>query len=65
MNNVIFRIPTPVFGAGLIENIADETIRSNMTLNAGQKEALGISGHVNTNGNDGTITRFGWKAQNK
>jgi CxxC motif-containing protein (DUF1111 family) len=65
LNNVIFRIPTPVFGAGLIENIADETIRSNMALNAGQKTALGISGHVNTNGNDGTITRFGWKAQNK
>jgi CxxC motif-containing protein (DUF1111 family) len=65
LNNVIFRIPTPVFGAGLIENIADETIRSNMAANEGQKEALGISGHVNTNGNDGTITRFGWKAQNK
>jgi CxxC motif-containing protein (DUF1111 family) len=65
MNNVIFRIPTPLFGAGLIENIADETIRSNMSSNGRQKEALGISGHVNTNGNDGTITRFGWKAQNK
>ncbi|MBV8576805.1 MAG: hypothetical protein JOZ58_17435 [Acetobacteraceae bacterium] len=23
------------------------------------------SGHFNTSGNDGTITRFGWKAQNK
>ena len=65
MNNVIFRIPTPLFGAGLIENIDDATIRANMAANAEQKEALGISGHVNTNGNDGTITRFGWKAQNK
>jgi CxxC motif-containing protein (DUF1111 family) len=27
--------------------------------------ALGISGRPNRNGNDGTITRFGWKAQNK
>src|SRR5262249_14191225 len=27
--------------------------------------ALGISGHPNRSGNDGTITRFGWKAQNK
>jgi CxxC motif-containing protein (DUF1111 family) len=26
---------------------------------------LGISGAFNRNGNDGTITRFGWKAQNK
>src|SRR4029077_12854441 len=24
-----------------------------------------ISGHPNRNGNDGTIARFGWKAQNK
>jgi CxxC motif-containing protein (DUF1111 family) len=64
-NNVIFRIPTPLFGAGLIENIDDATIRSNAAQNAQAKSALGISGHVNTNGNDGTITRFGWKAQNK
>ena len=27
--------------------------------------SLDISGHPNTSGNDGTITRFGWKAQNK
>jgi CxxC motif-containing protein (DUF1111 family) len=64
-NNVIFRIPTPLFGAGMIENIDDATIRSNAAQNAQAKTALGISGQVNTNGNDGTITRFGWKAQNK
>jgi CxxC motif-containing protein (DUF1111 family) len=65
LNNVIFRIPTPVFGAGLIENIDDQAIRNNAAQNAQLKSALGIAGHVNTNGNDGTITRFGWKAQNK
>lgn len=65
LNNVIFRIPTPVFGAGLIENIAEETILSNMKSNDWAKDALGISGHVNRDGNDGMITRFGWKAQNK
>jgi CxxC motif-containing protein (DUF1111 family) len=64
-NNVIFRIPTPVYGAGMIENIDDSTIRANLAANGAQKLALGISGHVNTNGNDGTVTRFGWKAQNK
>jgi len=62
---VSFRIPTPVFGAGLIENIPDETILANMNANRFIKNAAGISGHPNRNGNDGTITRFGWKAQNK
>jgi CxxC motif-containing protein (DUF1111 family) len=65
MNNVIFRVPTPTFGAGLIENIPDETIYANMQANSRQKQALGISGVPNRSGNDGTITRFGWKAQNK
>jgi CxxC motif-containing protein (DUF1111 family) len=65
LGNVIFRIPTPIFGAGLIESIPDETIMSNMQLNTAQKTALGIAGHPNRNGNDGTIARFGWKAQNK
>ncbi len=65
LGNVIFRIPTPIFGAGLIENIPDETILSNMQQNVSQKAALGIAGHPNHSGNDGTIARFGWKAQNK
>jgi CxxC motif-containing protein (DUF1111 family) len=65
LNNVIFRIPTPVFGAGLIENIPDAAIYENMRDDVGLKQALGISGHPNTSGNDGTVTRFGWKAQNK
>jgi CxxC motif-containing protein (DUF1111 family) len=64
-NNLIFRIPTPTFGAGLIENIADATILANMSSNSAAKAALGISGHPNYSGNDGSITRFGWKAQNK
>jgi CxxC motif-containing protein (DUF1111 family) len=64
-NNVIFRIPTPTFGGGLIEAIPDSTILANLGANAAAKAALKISGHVNRNGNDGTVTRFGWKAQNK
>jgi CxxC motif-containing protein (DUF1111 family) len=71
--NIIFRIPTPVFGAGLIEAIPDSAILANMQTNVTEKRALGISGHanahlsgnVNLSANDGTITRFGWKAQNK
>jgi CxxC motif-containing protein (DUF1111 family) len=64
-NNVVFRIPTPVFGLGLVENVSDGTLEAALAANAQQKRALGISGHFNHNGNDGTIARFGWKAQNK
>jgi CxxC motif-containing protein (DUF1111 family) len=65
-NNVIFRIPTPVFGAGLVENITDTQLRSAASKVTQQAGSLGITaGTFNTNGNDGTITRFGWKAQNK
>jgi len=65
LHNIIFRIPTPVFGAGMIENISDATILSNQNYLEDVKEALGIFGQPNRSGNDGTITRFGWKAQNK
>jgi CxxC motif-containing protein (DUF1111 family) len=65
LNNLILRIPTPTFGGGLIENIPDATILANMNANASLKQSLGITGHPNVSGNDGTITRFGWKAQNK
>ncbi len=61
--NIIFRIPTPTFGAGLVENLDDSTLLTNQQANL--KNSFGISGTFNHNGNDGTITRFGWKAQNK
>ena len=64
-NNLIFRIPTPVFGAGLIEQIPDRVIEANQAAHAAIKQALGIAGRPNRNGNDGTIARFGWKAQNQ
>lgn len=71
--NVIFRIPTPTLGAGLIEAIPDSVILANQQANAGDKQRFGVRGHpnsvqggtVNRSANDGTITRFGWKAQNK
>jgi CxxC motif-containing protein (DUF1111 family) len=63
--NLIFRIPTPTFGLGLIEAISDATIRSNAQRQLQAKRALGISGVPNYNGNDGTMSRFGWKGQNK
>ncbi|RZU02783.1 CxxC motif-containing protein (DUF1111 family) [Rivibacter subsaxonicus] len=76
--NVIFRIPTPLFGAGLIELIPDGEILANLGRNTSTKRSLGIRGRgnimpaaqaisaqPNKNGNDGTLGRFGWKAQNK
>jgi len=77
-HNVIFRIPTPTFGAGLIEEIPDSAILAGENANSAAKSAFGIrgranfqvsgrtiSGQGNNNGNDGTVARFGWKAQNK
>ena len=64
-NNVSFRIPLPRFGLGLIDSIQDREILAHQAATASQRAALGIGGHPNRSGNDGTITRFGWKAQNK
>jgi CxxC motif-containing protein (DUF1111 family) len=71
--NIVFRIPTPIFGAGLIEAIPDSAILANARANATSKNQSGVQGHANAilggntnlSANDGTITRFGWKAQNK
>lgn len=63
--NVIFRIPTPTFGLGLVEATPDSTLQANLAANRWIKSQLGIGGALNTSGNDGTVTRFGWKAQNK
>ena len=68
-HNVIFRIPIPTFGEGFVENTDDQELKRN----AGQANTLatnlGISGInfgvFNHSGNDQTISRFGWKAQNK
>jgi len=61
--NIIFRIPTPVFGSGLMENIEETDLLKYQASVVGNP--FGIAGSFNRNGNDGTISRFGWKAQNK
>jgi CxxC motif-containing protein (DUF1111 family) len=75
VSNIVFRIPIPTFGDGLVENIPEPTLNAVGGLNgAAFNEATtacpntrcGIGfGEFNTNGNDQTISRFGWKAQNK
>ena len=62
-NNIIFRIPTPVFGSGMMANIDDSTLLQNAAAQANNN--VGVQQAFNHNGNDGTIARFGWKAQNK
>jgi CxxC motif-containing protein (DUF1111 family) len=68
-DNVVLRIPTPLFGAGLMEAIPDHAILAQWTATAAARKALGIGGRPNRGGpgsisNDGSIGRFGWKAQN-
>jgi len=62
--NIAFRIPLQLFGLGLIEGVQDSAILANMAAHREQKQELGISGHPNLVPNNGTISRFGWKAQN-
>ena len=64
-HNAIFRIPIPTFGEGLVEGVTDSDLINNLGNFAVDKRNAGIGGRFNRNGNDGTITRFGWKAQNK
>lgn len=64
-DNLAFRIPLQMTGLGLIESIQDREILAQHDATAALREPLGIAGHPNRSGNDGTITRFGWKAQNK
>ena len=63
--NLAFRIPLQMTGLGLMESIQDREILAQHDATASLRGPLGIAGHPNRSGNDGTITRFGWKAQNK
>jgi CxxC motif-containing protein (DUF1111 family) len=63
--NLAFRIPLQMLGLGLIDSIQDREILARQAATASHRAMLGIAGRPNRSGNDGTITRFGWKAQNK
>ncbi len=62
-SNVVFRIPTPLFGLGLVENIDDSELQTVLVQHYTGPYYVG--GTFNRSPNDGTISRFGWKAQNK
>jgi len=63
--NARFRIPLQLFGLGMIDGIQDSEILARHSASGPLRAQLGIHGIANRSGNDGTITRFGWKAQNK
>src|SRR5215472_11496296 len=63
--NLRFRIPLQMFGLGIIDGIQDREILGRHDATAAIRKELGILGAPNRSANDGTITRFGWKAQNK
>jgi hypothetical protein len=63
--NLRFRIPLQMFGLGIIDGIQDREILGRHDATAAIRKELGILGIPNRSANDGTITRFGWKAQNK
>ncbi len=62
-NNLVLRQSIPTYGDGLIEVVRNSDIINNMNANLTVKGTLGITGHPNFSGNDGSIQRFGWKAQ--
>ena len=63
--NTRFRIPLQLFGLGIIDGIQDREIMGRFGATTALRQQLGIQGTPNRSGNNGTITRFGWKAQNK
>lgn len=64
-NLIVRRIPIPVFGAGLVEAIPDETILA--LADPDDRDGDGISGRAAIVEDRGTgerrVGRFGWKAQ--
>ena len=64
-NNLSFRTPLQILGLGLIDSIQDQEILAQHNATADRRARLGITGHPNRSANDGSIARFGWKAQNK
>ncbi len=60
--NLSIRIPTPVFGSGLIDNIPDAVILANRAAQAARKIRLRIGGEPNMD-SAGALGKFGWKAQ--
>ncbi len=62
-DDVAFRVPLALFGLGLVEAVPTAALEAN--VEASRSEALGIAGELNRGTSDGSVGRFGWKAQDK
>jgi len=60
---LVFRQPLPTFGDGYLDFIENRDIINNLNSNLPLKTSLGIGGVASMNGDDGSVNRFGWKAQ--
>jgi len=59
--NLALRNPLPMFGDGFIEILLNSDITNNAAAVCSSNQ-LGICGTPNLSGNDGSVLRFGWKA---
>ncbi len=63
-NDLIFRTPLPMFGDGLMEIIPETQLLANQTAECAEEASTGICGTPQL-APDTTISRFGWKAQER
>jgi CxxC motif-containing protein (DUF1111 family) len=63
--NLQARIPTAIYGLGLVEATPDANLLAAAKARATQRALLGISTKYNHDPVDGSIGRFGWKSQHK
>ncbi len=63
-NDIIMRTPLPMFGDGLVEIVPEPTILANQAAECANENSTGICGTVQL-APDNTISRIGWKAQER
>ncbi len=59
---LVYRQPLPLYGDGYVDFIENSDILNNLNSNLTLKTSLGVIGMANI-GDDGSVTRMGWKAQ--
>jgi Di-haem oxidoreductase, putative peroxidase len=62
-DDVSLRVPLALFGLGLLEGVPAAALEAN--VDSSRSGALGIAGKLNRGTSDGSVGRFGWKAQDK